>query len=380
MKRFICIVALLMTVLPIAASGELVSVSELRAQSEVFGRWVKNYEAHGREIEIDIPIIIPRIDSLPVVDVVPIPAQSVSPRQTEFGEVYDISEFVNMPTQTANKNKLVAFDENAQVYYPYEINSEEVFAEDNPLSLSDAETYLQNLLDQYYDGYEYSIDCVTIKERAKTRNGRAVSEAYPAGVYWIDFFQQIHGMPVFAKANDLFDSSIMRDLGIRNQDTGFEFCSETRWYAEIMNENAWFLRTLMLEPVRTQVSDMPVASLDSVIASIEEKINSGIIRNVYALRLGYVIFMNEDSPKSFTLYPMWCLECEYTQSAKAKDSREMIEDGGERLKRLLDTNFREGATYERVGINVQTGEIIDRYTPTLDAMKCPPILTWEEVR
>lgn len=378
MKTKMLLVFLLMMGLSVCASANMVSINELYDQAQGMGRWTQAYEAHERRIEVDIPIIVPRIDSLPVLDVAPTPAQNVNPRQTEFGEVHDISEFENMPTQTANRNKLVALDENAQVYYPYEINSEEVFAEDNPFSLSDAGIHLQYLLDRYYDGYEYSIDCVTTKERARTRNGRVVSEAYPAGVYWINFFQQIHGMPVFAKANDLFDSSIVRDRGIRNQDTSFEFCSETRWYAEIMNENAWFLRTLMLEPVRTQVSDIPVASLDSVIASIEEKINAGIIRNVYALRLGYVIFMNEDSPKSFTLYPMWCLECEYTQSAKAKDSREMIEDGGERLKRLLDTNFREGATYERVGINAQTGEIIDRYTPTLDAMKCPPILTWEE--
>ena len=41
------------------ASGDMVSISELRQQVEAMGRWTKTYEAYGRTIEVDIPIYIP---------------------------------------------------------------------------------------------------------------------------------------------------------------------------------------------------------------------------------------------------------------------------------------------------------------------------------
>lgn len=33
------------------------------------GRWTQTYEAHGRTIEVDIPIIVPEVEKLPVVKV-----------------------------------------------------------------------------------------------------------------------------------------------------------------------------------------------------------------------------------------------------------------------------------------------------------------------
>ena len=39
------------------ASGDMVSISELRQQVEAMGRWAKTYEAYGRTIEVDVPII-----------------------------------------------------------------------------------------------------------------------------------------------------------------------------------------------------------------------------------------------------------------------------------------------------------------------------------
>ena len=51
------------------ASGDMVSISELRYQVEAMGRWTQTYEAHGRTIEVDVPIIVPEVDELPIVTV-----------------------------------------------------------------------------------------------------------------------------------------------------------------------------------------------------------------------------------------------------------------------------------------------------------------------
>ena len=51
------------------ASADMVSISELHQQAEAVGRWTQTYEAHGRTIEVDVPIIVPEVEKLPVVEV-----------------------------------------------------------------------------------------------------------------------------------------------------------------------------------------------------------------------------------------------------------------------------------------------------------------------
>ena len=53
------------------ASCDMVSISELRQQVEAMGRWTKTYEAHGRTIEVDVPIIVPEVEEFPVFSVEP---------------------------------------------------------------------------------------------------------------------------------------------------------------------------------------------------------------------------------------------------------------------------------------------------------------------
>ena len=67
MKRFAGMMGALLLVPTLAlASGDMVSISELRQQVEAMGRWAKTYEAHGRTIEVDIPIYIPNEKELAV--------------------------------------------------------------------------------------------------------------------------------------------------------------------------------------------------------------------------------------------------------------------------------------------------------------------------
>lgn len=51
------------------ANSDMVSISELRQQVEAMGRWTASYEAYKRKIEVDIPIDIPEVDAVPIVQV-----------------------------------------------------------------------------------------------------------------------------------------------------------------------------------------------------------------------------------------------------------------------------------------------------------------------
>ena len=70
MKRWIATfgVMLLMPTLAMA-QGEMVSISELRRQSEQMGRWKEKYDTPNGEVCVDVPIIVPEVERCPVVTV-----------------------------------------------------------------------------------------------------------------------------------------------------------------------------------------------------------------------------------------------------------------------------------------------------------------------
>ena len=71
MKKILFALCVLLLVPTLAlASDDMVSVSELRQQVEAMERWTQTYEAHGRTIEVDVPIIVPEVDELPIVPII----------------------------------------------------------------------------------------------------------------------------------------------------------------------------------------------------------------------------------------------------------------------------------------------------------------------
>ena len=69
MKRFAGMMGALLLVPTLAlASGDMVAISELRQQVEMMGRWTKTYEAHGRTIEVDVPIRVPSAEKVPILE------------------------------------------------------------------------------------------------------------------------------------------------------------------------------------------------------------------------------------------------------------------------------------------------------------------------
>ena len=63
----------------VLASGDMVSISELRQQVEMMGRWTKNYDTPNGEVSVDIPVIVPDVDELPILEI-----QAVTPEDDGF--------------------------------------------------------------------------------------------------------------------------------------------------------------------------------------------------------------------------------------------------------------------------------------------------------
>ena len=116
------------------------------------------------------------------------------------------------------------------------------------------------------------------------------------------------------------------------------------------------------------MEDVPLASLDAVIGRLEQEIDDGYLRNVFALRLGYVCYLDEGSPDTFSLHPMWVCDCLYTESA-----RKEIE-----IPEWSD-EYREFFDYQQILIDVQTCEVISGWVTEDEDLYHHDLITWEDV-
>ena len=70
MKKILFALCVLMIVPTLVlASGDMVSISELRQQVEAMGRWTKTYDTPNGELNVDIPILVPDVEKCPVITV-----------------------------------------------------------------------------------------------------------------------------------------------------------------------------------------------------------------------------------------------------------------------------------------------------------------------
>ena len=177
MKKILFALCVLLLVPTLAlASGDMVSVSELRQQVEAMGRWTKTYEAHGRTIEVDVPIIVPEVEAMPIVTVeaynavendalnrkeYPLKRQNSDGWSIEYEESGLFSYLNNAESSVGTISIPDRAEQNEHVYLggqyhfpqdkrtdkmkyqsvffaPGEFDSETTYAEDNPNSLQQA--------------------------------------------------------------------------------------------------------------------------------------------------------------------------------------------------------------------------------------------------
>lgn len=120
-----------------------------------------------------------------------------------------------------------------------------------------------------------------------------------------------------------------------------------------MSANAFDLLTShsLLRQRGIAYADVPLASLDEVLAVVEERILAGHIREVYALELGYFPFADARDGDVAWLYPTWVLSCAYVEDANAEENvREVKTDG--------DMPAYMTSTYQEVLLPAQRLEVL----------------------
>ncbi len=412
MKKMMALLCMLLLI-PTLASADMVSITELRQQVEAMGRWTKTYDTPNGKVSVDIPIIVPEVENMPILQVSAVMGKdvaeekglhkSVDQENAGAGIFYDDFDilsklnanvddaamifcanpkeidlaFLQVSHNDPNSMRGGSWDYSSDYYYPNEINPETLFAEENEQPMSTANDVLAVLLQNYYgnENADYDVDYVEVRGRARKRAGRtkndlgAKKKDYPKGTYYISFRQKIGGLPVYM---EIGQKMLTTDKTHVTQEVALK-CQRIRGIEtntlEYMDETSFILDTTWMREEKRIQEDVPLATLEDVMRALEKRIEEGYIRDIYALRLGYVCYLDDTSPDIYALYPAWICDCIYANSP-----REQI------MENIVTDAFRENFRYEQILVDAQTCDIQEGWIDRDEGLYHAEPMTWGKIQ
>ncbi len=414
MKRFATMMGALLLMPTLAlASGDMVSVSELRQQVEAMGRWTKTYDTPNGKVSVDIPIIVPEVENMPILQVSAVMGKdvaeekglhkSVDQENAGAGIFYDDFDilsklnanvddaamifcanpeeidlaFLQVSHNDPNSMRMGSWDYSSDYYYPDEMNPETLFAEENEQPMSTANDVLAVLLQNYYgkENADYDVDYVEVRGKARKRVGRtkndlgAYKKDYPNGTYYISFRQKLEGIPIYL---EIGHKMLTTNQTYVTQEVALK-CQRIRGIEtntlEYMDETSFILDTTWMREEKRIQEDVPLATLEDVMRALEKRIEEGYIRDIYALRLGYVCYPDDTSPDIYALYPAWICDCIYANSP-----REQI------MENIVTDAFRENFRYEQILVDAQTCDIQAGWIDRDEGLYHAEPMTWGKIQ
>ena len=414
MKKIFAALCTLMLVPTLAlANSDMVSISELRQQVEMMGRWTKTYDTPNGEVSVDIPIIAPEVENVPILQVSAVMGKdvaeekglhkSVDQENAGAGIFYDDFDilsklnanvddaamifcanpeeidlaFLQVSHNDPNSMRMGSWDYSSDYYYPNEMNPETLFAEENDQPLSAADDVLAVLLQNYYgrENADYGVDYVEVRGKARKRVGRtkndlgAYKKDYPKATYYISFRQKLEGIPIYL---EIGHKMLTTNQTYVTQEVALK-CQRIRGIEtntlEYMDETSFILDTTWMREEKRIQEDVPLATLEDVMRALEKRIEEGYIRDIYALRLGYVCYLDDTSPDIYALYPAWICDCIYANSP-----REQI------MENIVTDAFRENYRYEQILVDAQTCDIQEGWIDRDEGLYHAEPMTWGKIQ
>ena len=414
MKRFATMMGALLLMPTLAlANSDMVSIYELRQQGEAMERWTQTYDTLNGKVSVDIPIIVPEVENVPILQVSAVMGKDVAEEkglhksvdQEDAGagifyDDFDILSKLNADVDDAamifcanpkeidlaflqvshndpNSMRGGSWDYSSDYYYPNEMNPETLLAEENDQPLSAVDDVLAVLLQNYYgrENADYGVDYVEVRGKARKRVGRtkndlgAYKKDYPKATYYISFRQKLEGIPIYL---EIGHKMLTTNQTYVTQEVALK-CQRIRGIEtntlEYMDETSFILDTTWMREEKRIQEDVPLATLDEVIQALEKKIEEGYIRDIYALRLGYVCYPDDISPDIYALYPAWICDCIYANSP-----REQI------MKNIVTDAFRENFRYEQIVVDAQTCDIQAGWIDRDEGLYHAEPMTWGKMQ
>lgn len=399
-KRLLSLGLTLAALLPAAslAQEEYLSIQELREQTHT--GWTQTYETKWRDVQINATVIVPQVDAMPVLLVADgATAPLMTAEEAGFDQLtstpFQVNWYNEWPTYP-RKLDGKRLNKNTE---PREVYNSGFAPENTYIPMSDTSFgEICDMIERAITRAGY--DAAAFDFRAPLRLSSShmffygyKRDALPGGISF-DFRARVEGVPVLSH---IYSAVIDHYNGESRVDELFELPRCLATY-NAYDEKLHNLYLWCAQPVETIAPDMPLCSLDKVIAAIEPEITAGHIRKIYELELGYVLYnepgvyhdrkeplvegrnTQEEMDAAYaaalvkhaaTRYyarPMWQVNCLWVKSPGGK-LRETAS---------YTTDERNTLDYYQLLVDAQTGELIEE-SDAYDRCEYKGFLSWDDV-
>ena len=356
-RMYILIAALLMTAMTALCPGSLaaadyVSIKELR--ETLPQRWTGEYVVEhgapnqlekGDTVAVDVPIVVPEVDAVPVVRITwEPPAEGLDESLEVVRDDWTAKGITrNFPTDE------LAFPvlEDHMTFTP-ELPWEEAPA----IAMAEFQKWMpfmkEKELTPYYQG--------------------SYGDSNGNGFQGIYFYTTYHGIPHFI-GNHPFRHELESELGEVEDGA---VAPHSMVAMRIKRPGEFWTNISTSKEVGVDIDDIPLLSFDRIMEVLEQWVTDGYVYSLNEVSFGYMCFIDpEKKGEEFVLLPVWAAK------GRTREDLSLPFD----LKTDQAVKDRGGYFSSDIIINAQTGQPYDLLNDKRpDRLHVPHIITWDEVK
>ena len=372
-----------------AQGNKLSERKEMILQNEADG-WHATYEAHGRTVNVDIPVQVPQAEAFPALTAIAMPASAYAPFHdgnemlTQGNESFaNASGIFRWDTPSLETMRAAAREADQQGYSRRmdvkvnivtlnELDWDTAYVYNNGATVRDTDAKMAETMDRFFPEerirltphwvYGYS-GVYLYDKRTDTFSGDPWQDFYPPLMVYFD--QVIGGIPLLGTAAGCFldfagnaQPDVTYFVGGIGSVEGLESIGLT--------DINYSMQAQLLKTTGVLAADLPLCGFDAVMQTYEALITAGMLRSVDSLRLGYIAWQGKDD--GFTLLPVWALEGELFQTAQADYRVKPTQNSSQPLE------------YGHILVNAQTGVWMDPWNGEENRQSyIPTVLTLDSI-
>ena len=419
-----------------AVAQEMVSIAELHAQAEAMGGWWnETVDVPGGALTVNAPVIVQDVEAMPVVtlEAARIPEETyeqiiqgkrlgksdqmfyavewedrpfevflgyendyVNGKRTDIRgyEAVDTLDISHGDFRSSVGEGLMPRAEPSTYHYPWTLEGDRTCLRGSDLTLDDAMHLWREDIAMMFPGEAFEIQPKTITIRGSTLSDTVEKgKAYQRNGYFkLTMEQVICGVPLFGGILYDFGSSPyalpfiatpqinrqIEKLNVygRGVSSVIDY-SYGRTEGRFASEESYRTITWLAKMRTVEHADVPLAPLEAVLSQVREEIAVGNIRELYSVRLGYVLYANPEMTDHAWAILRWTVDALYVTKGEEKlwaRERKDNEKWG-----YNDAPWEERHAQQLLA-DAQRGELIRFTIGDAKTFSVPKIVTWDDIR
>ncbi|MEG0742803.1 MAG: hypothetical protein RR521_11265 [Clostridia bacterium] len=338
------------------AESKYVSIKDIRAT--IPERWTGEYVvkngAHkqlkkGDTVSIDVPIVVPEVDTVPVVRITWEPPVEGLDESLEISIDYWFAKTIGLDFPK-DEMGFPLFEDNV-TFIP------ELPWEDAPaVAMNEFEKWMPFMKDKELTCYFQ----------------RSYGNSASNGFQCLYFYTTYHGIPHLI-AGDYFKREVKSEYGPESEDKILPSVPSSRIAMRIKRPSQFWANIDTSKEVGVDIEDIPLLPFEKILKVLEGQVEEGYAYSLNELRFGYMGFIDpKKKGEEYVLMPVWTAKgrtrSDLTLPFDLKTDQVVMDYAGYFSRELIVINAQTGATYD----------FANDVRP--DRRYVPDIITWDKVK